>query len=333
MTGRARILVTGGAGFIASHACKALAAEGYLPVTIDNLSTGNRDAVKWGPLILGDIRDTALVRDILLSNDIKAVLHFAASAYVGESMTDPALYYDNNVGGMISLLAGCQQAGVSRIVFSSSCATYGIPDSLPITESAAQTPINPYGRTKLIGEQMIRDHGAAYGLNHVILRYFNAAGADPEGELRERHDPETHLIPLALLAASGQRPGLQIFGNDYPTPDGTCIRDYIHVTDLARAHVNALSHLMGGGPDLAVNLGTGKGLSILQIVAAAERACGRRVPVTFSSRRPGDPPVLLADPARAARELGFTTRLSDIDTIMRHAAVGFGLEATNAAFA
>jgi UDP-arabinose 4-epimerase len=254
------------------------------------------------------------------------VIHFAASAYVGQSMTDPAFYYDNNVGGMIGLLAGCHAAGVDQVVLSSSCATYGVPDVLPIHEGTPQRPINPYGRTKLICEDMLRDH-AVYGLRHISLRYFNAAGADPEGELGERHDPETHLIPLALQAAAGTRGALGIFGVDYSTPDGTCIRDYIHVTDLARAHVLAVGHLLRGGDSDAINLGTGQGLSVRQIVAAIARVTGCPVPVSEQPRRPGDPPVLLADPSRAAKVLGFRAMRSQIDQIVADAAPWFGLEA------
>ena len=323
---RARVLVTGGAGFIGAHACKAVAEAGGLPVAYDNLTTGHADSVMWGPLVRGDVRDRAALGSALKQFRIDTILHFAASAYVGESVTNPALYFDNNVGGMIALLDAARDAGIGQIVFSSSCATYGIPETLPIRETSPQAPINPYGRTKLICEQMLRDYGAAYGLRHVALRYFNAAGADPSGLLGERHEPETHLIPLALRAAAGGVP-LQVFGNDYPTPDGTCVRDYIHVSDLARAHVLAVGHLAAGGAELAVNLGTGRGLSVLGIAAAIERVTGRAVPIRFAPRRAGDPPVLTADPARAAQMLGFRTELSDIDTIVAHAAPWFGLGA------
>ncbi|MGP3697279.1 UDP-glucose 4-epimerase GalE [Rhodobacter sp. NSM] len=325
---RETILVTGGAGFIGSHACKALHRAGFRPVSYDNLSTGHADAVRYGPLVRGDVRDAGAVEAALRSHGAAAVIHFAASAYVGESMADPARYYDNNVGGMIGLVQGCRAAGVSRIVFSSSCATYGVPDALPIRETTLQQPINPYGRTKLICEQMLRDL-AVEGLRHVALRYFNAAGADPEGELGERHDPETHLLPLALKAASGRAGALAIFGTDYPTPDGTCIRDYIHVADLARAHVLALSRLLEGGESIALNLGTGHGLSVRGIVAAIERVTGRPVPVRLEPRRPGDPPELVADPGLAAAEIGFRTECSDIATIVRHAAPWFGLESAD----
>lgn len=324
------ILVTGGAGFIGSHACKALARAGFLPVSFDNLSTGHADAVRFGPLVRGDVRDASAIESALRAHDARAVIHFAASAYVGESMADPSKYYSNNVGGMIGLLAGCRAAGVRRVVFSSSCATYGVPETLPIRETSPQRPINPYGRTKLICEEMLRDLDAAEGLAHVSLRYFNAAGADPEGELGERHDPETHLIPLALRAASGQGGPLGIFGTDYPTPDGTCIRDYIHVADLARAHVLAVQRLLAGGESLALNLGTGQGLSVREIVSAIEAVTGRAVPVRLQPRRPGDPPELTADPARAAEVLGFRASLSDAASLMRHAAPWFGLELRDA---
>lgn len=319
------VLVTGGAGFIGSHACKALKASGFLPVTLDNLSTGHADAVRYGPLVQGDVRDAGLVAQALTDHACVAVIHFAASAYVGESVTNPGLYYDNNIGGMTGLLQGCARAGVSRVVFSSSCATYGVPDVLPIRESTPQRPINPYGRTKLICEWMLADHAAAHGLRYAALRYFNAAGADPEGELWERHDPETHLIPLALRAASGQGGPLRVFGTDYPTADGTCVRDYVHVADLARAHVLALRHLLGGGDSLAVNLGTGNGLSIRSILDGVADLSGRPVPVLWEARRPGDPPALVADPAAAARLLGFRAERSDLATILADAAPSFGL--------
>ncbi len=321
----ARVLVTGGAGFIGAHACKALAEAGALPVAFDNLSTGHADAVNWGPLVRGDIRDGAALVSAMTQFGITTIMHFAASAYVGESVTHPALYYDNNVGGMISLLDAARDARVGQIVFSSSCATYGVPAALPISESTAQSPINPYGRTKLICEQMLKDYSAAYGLRHVSLRYFNAAGADPAGQIGERHEPETHLLPLALRAAAGG-PMLNVFGNDYDTPDGTCIRDYVHVTDLARAHLLALRYLDTGRDSLSLNLGSGRGHSVLDVTAAIARVTGCFVPMHFAPRRAGDPPLLTADPALAARILGFRTELSDIDTIVRHAAPWFGLD-------
>ncbi len=321
------VLVTGGAGFIGSHACKALQASGFLPVVLDNLSTGHADAVRFGPLVQGDVRDAGLVARTLTAHRCRAVIHFAASAYVGESMTRPGLYYDNNLGGMTGLLEGCSRAGVGRIVFSSSCATYGSPETLPIVEATPQRPINPYGRTKLICEWMLADHAASGSLRYVALRYFNAAGADPDGELTERHNPETHLIPLALRAASVQGGPLQVFGTDYPTPDGTCVRDYIHVLDLARAHVLALRHLLDGGASLALNLGTGRGLSIREILQGLASMTGRPVPVTWGPRRPGDPPALVAEASAAARLLGFRPERSDLRSILMDAAPSFGLRA------
>lgn len=322
--GQTSVLVTGGAGFIGAHTCKAFANAGVLPITFDNLSTGHADAVRWGPLVRGDVRDTAALTAALKDHNVSGILHFAASAYVGESVVKPALYYDNNVGGMISLLAAALAAGVGKVVFSSSCATYGTPDTLPISEATPQRPINPYGQTKLIGEQMLRDYGAAFGLRHVALRYFNAAGADPAGQIGERHDPETHLLPLALRAAAGGAP-LKVFGHDYDTADGTCVRDFIHVTDLARAHVAAFEYLLAGGESIAANLGSGRGYSVLEICAAIEQVTGRTVPVTLSPRRAGDPPTLTADATLAAHLFGFRTERSDIATIVSDAAPWFGL--------
>jgi UDP-arabinose 4-epimerase len=320
-----RLLVTGGAGYIGSHTCKALAAIGIEPVTFDNLVTGHRDAVRWGPFVQGDILDTALLIDTLARYQPEGIIHFAAFAYVGESVLDPAKYYRNNVAGSLSLLDAARASGVRHIILSSSCATYGVPQSLPIGEATPQNPINPYGRSKLMVEQITQDYAAAYGLRYVALRYFNACGADPDGELGERHEPETHLIPRALMAASGQLSHLAVFGDDYATPDGTCIRDYIHVADLAQAHVLAANYLRDGGDSLAVNLGTGKGLSIREILSAIDRLTHRPVPTLVSPRRAGDPPMLYADPSLARARLGFEARLSDIDTIVRTAAPGFGL--------
>ena len=320
------VLVTGGAGFIGSHTCKLLAANGILPVTYDNLSTGNRSAVRWGPLVEGDLHDGYRLEDTCWRYRPDAVIHFAASAYVGESVTEPAKYYGNNVNGTLSMLDACRRAGVDKFIFSSSCATYGIPETLPITEASPQAPINPYGRTKLMIEQILQDYAAAYGTRHVILRYFNACGADPEGELGEWHDPETHLIPRALMAAAGRLPHLSVFGTDYPTPDGTCVRDYIHVQDLAEGHLLAHRYLEAGGDSEAVNLGTGTGLSVHQILNGIEQVTGARVPVEFGPRRAGDPPSLVADPSKARSLLGFDDRYSDITTILRTAAPNFGLE-------
>jgi len=331
MTRGAPILVTGGAGFIGSHACLTLSEAGYQPVVFDNLSVGHADAVLYGPLVRGDLRDSGAVEAALKDYKIEAIMHFAALAYVGDSMRDPNAYYNNNVGGMISLLRAAQAADVSRIVFSSSCATYGIPEQLPISEATPQRPINPYGRTKLIGEQLLADHADAHGLRYAALRYFNAAGADPQRRLGERHAPETHLIPLALMAAAGHGPELAIFGDDYSTPDGTCIRDYIHVSDLARAHVLALQHLMSGKPSIKVNLGTGRGYSIMEIIREIERCCEVQLPFRLEPRRPGDPAALTADPSLAAEVLGFRAELSSLRQIIRDAAPWFGVRQNESA--
>jgi UDP-arabinose 4-epimerase len=316
MSGKGSVLITGGAGYIGSHAAKALAAKGYLPVAYDNLTTGNIDAVKWGPLVVGDVRNKADLAAAMASHKPQVVMHFAASAYVGESVADPAKYYGNNLVGMQALLEAMREGGIGKLVFSSSCATYGIPDILPITEKSPQNPINPYGRTKLVCEMMISDFAAAYGLDHVILRYFNVAGADPDGELVERHDPETHLIPRVLMAALGAIEAIEVLGDDYPTPDGTCIRDYIHVTDVVEGHAHALDRLVGGGPSAKFNLGIGRGFSVREILEAASRQTGRSIGVRISPRRPGDPPELIADAGLAKAELGFSPRYSDLGTII-----------------
>jgi UDP-arabinose 4-epimerase len=321
-----RVLVAGGAGYIGSHTAKLLHASGIEPIVFDNLVTGNRSSVRWGPFVHGDILDTSHLARTLAEFKPDAVVHFAASAYVGESVQEPSKYYRNNVVGTLSLLDACRHANINQVIFSSSCATYGIPKTLPITETTPQHPINPYGRTKLITEHILQDYAAAYQLRYVALRYFNACGADPEGELGEWHDPETHLIPRALLAAGGKVSHLTVFGDDYETEDGTCIRDYIHVTDLARAHVLALDHLINGGKNLAVNLGTGTGSSIGEILRTIGRITNREVPVEMHPRRAGDPPALYADPAFARRTLGFSPEYSDLDTIIRTAAPFFGLE-------
>ena len=313
------ILVTGGAGYVGSHACKALAAAGWRPVVYDNLSRGHAEAVRWGPLVEGDLHDRPRLAAALRTHRVAAVMHFAALAYVGESVAEPETYYTNNVGGTLALLGAMREAGVGTIVFSSTCAVYGVPDRVPIRETTATAPLNPYGETKLAIERALHWYGAAYGLRYAALRYFNAAGADPDGEIGEDHEPETHLIPLVLRAALGRGETLQIFGTDYPTPDGTAIRDYIHVADLADAHVRALAHLRAGGDSAALNLGTGHGHSVRAIVAAVERIAGRPVPCRQAPRRPGDPPQLVADPALARARLGWEPRHSDLDTIIRTA--------------
>ena len=316
---RQSILVTGGAGYIGSHASKALARAGYLPVVFDNLSRGHREAVRWGPFVEGDLADRLCLRAALAEHRVVAVMHFAAYAEVGQSVADPALYYRNNLIGTLSLLDAMREAGVGEIVFSSTCAIYGTPDAVPIGESAPHRPVNPYGETKLATERALRWYGGAYGIRSASLRYFNAAGADLEGELGEAHEPETHLIPLVLQAALGQRPHIEVFGTDYPTPDGTAIRDYVHVEDLAMAHLRALEHLRAEGASIAVNLGTGCGHSVREVIAAVERVSGCRVPVRDAARRLGDPPALVADPALATELLGWRPKYSDLETIIRTA--------------
>jgi UDP-arabinose 4-epimerase len=313
------VLVTGGAGFIGSHTCKTLAAHGFLPVVFDDLSRGHADFVRWGPLVRGNILDSIALDAAFEQHSPAAVIHFAALAYVGESVSHPLAYYRVNVAGLVSVLEAMLRYGTRTIVFSSSCATYGIPDRLPIAENAPQRPINPYGRSKLAGEQILEDVRTVKELRVAMLRYFNAAGADPEGELVERHDPETHLIPLAIDAATGRGPALQIFGTDYPTADGTCERDFIHVSDLASAHVAALRHLKASNPSLKLNLGTGRATSIRNVISAVERVTGHTVPVLHAARRPGDPPLLVADASLARDLIGFGPRFSDIDTIVRTA--------------
>ncbi|SMP76139.1 UDP-glucose 4-epimerase GalE [Desulfonatronum lacustre] len=313
------ILVTGGAGYIGSQTCKALAAAGYRPVTLDNLVYGHEWAVRWGELVKGDILDGAVLDALFATHAPKAVIHFAAYAYVGESVTDPQKYYRNNVAGSLSLLEAMLRHGCRRIVFSSTCATYGEPLEIPIPESHPQHPVNPYGWSKLMIEQMLRDFDAAYGLRHVALRYFNAAGADPDGELGEEHDPETHLIPLAVLAAQGKRGPLSVFGRDYPTPDGTAIRDYIHVADLARAHVAALRFLLDEDRSEAFNLGTGSGHSVRQVVDMVREVGGREVPTLDAPRRAGDPPALVAVADKARAVLGWEPSLPRLEDIVRTA--------------
>ena len=293
-----------------------MARAGYVPVVYDNLSRGHREAVRWGPLVEGDIGDRAQLRRAFAEYRVTAVMHFAAYAYVGESVADPALYYRNNLTGTLALLDAMREAEVREIVFSSTCATYGTPDTLPLRETAPQNPVNPYGETKLAMERALHWYGRAYGLRAVSLRYFNAAGADPDGELGEDHDPETHLVPLVLRAALGQGPAVEIFGTDYPTPDGTAIRDYIHVDDLAAAHLRALERLRAGGGSIALNLGTGLGHSVREVLAAAEAVSGRKVPAHAAPRRPGDPPALVADPSLAAEVLGWRANCSGIEEIV-----------------
>lgn len=319
MTDRATVLVTGGAGYIGSHTCKMLSQSGVTPVTYDNLVYGHRHAVKWGPLVVGDIRDQARLVETIRTHRPTAVIHFAAFAYVGESVDSPAKYYDNNIRGTLSLLEAMRCEGVGRIVFSSTCATYGVPQRLPISEDLPQLPVNPYGWTKRMVEQILEDYSHAYGLRFAALRYFNASGADPDGDIGEEHDPETHLIPRALMAALGQIEHMDVFGDDYDTPDGTCIRDFIHVQDLAAGHVLALRHLERANADLKVNLGTGRGFSVKEVLAAVEKVTGRPVPVRMRPRRAGDPPALYADISRAREIIGFEPRFTDVADIVRTA--------------
>lgn len=313
------ILVTGGAGYIGSHACKALAANGFRPVVYDSLVRGHRSLVKWGDLVVGDLHDTEALSDVFRRYQPAGVLHFAAFAYVGESVEHPQKYFHNNLGGSLQLLRVMLEHGIPPIVFSSTCATYGVPLSLPITESSEQKPTNPYGLSKLMVEKVLHAYWEAYGLRTMILRYFNACGADPDGETGELHDPEPHLIPRVLQAAAGDLEMLEIFGTDYPTRDGTCVRDYIHVSDLADAHVVALRVLLNGGNTRALNLGIGTGFTVREVVLAAERVTGRRIAVRESPRRPGDPPELVADSSLAANLLGFQPRFTNIDEMIRTA--------------
>lgn len=313
------ILVTGGAGYIGSHTCKALARAGYLPVTVDDLSGGHDWAVRWGPLERCDLRDRAALDRVIATYRPAAVVHFAGVIAVGESVAVPGKYYDINVAATLVLLEAMRAAGVGALVYSSSAAVYGVPEVTPIPESHPLRPVNPYGRTKVMAEMMAADFRAAHGLSSIALRYFNAAGADPDGELGEAHDPETHLIPLALEAAAGKRV-LKLFGSDFPTRDGTCVRDYVHVADLADAHVLAVRRLLDGwaGAD-ALNLGNGAGFTVREVVDTVARVTGRPVPTEMSGRRDGDPPALLADAARALRDLGWSPRLPSLADQVAHA--------------
>ena len=314
-----KVLIAGGAGYIGSHTAKLLRASGHCPVLVDDLSVGNREAARYGQLEHANIGDGVALRHILRHHQIGAVIHFAASAYVGESIRAPQKYFHNNVINTLNLLDAMLDCGVQEIVFSSTCATYGVPQALPISEQHQQCPVNPYGDSKLFIERTLRWYGEAYGLRWVALRYFNAAGADPDGALGECHHPETHLIPLAILSALGAEPALRIFGTDYATPDGTCVRDYIHVSDLARAHLLALQYLTSGEPSGAFNLGTGRGHSVSEVVAAVEAVSGAPVPVEYAARRPGDPSALVADPRRANEILGWRPVFSALPAIIETA--------------
>jgi UDP-arabinose 4-epimerase len=313
------ILVTGGAGYVGSHACKALSAAGHRPVVYDNLSFGHEWAAQWGPLENGDILDRTRLDEVFDEHKPDAVMHFAAATYVRESVENPAHYYRNNVLGSLTLLDAARDHGVTSVVFSSTCAVYGEPLASPIPENTIPDPISPYATTKLAVEFMLRDYGNAYGLRSAVLRYFNAAGADPDARIGEDHNPETHAIPLLIDTALGRRSTFEIFGTDYPTPDGTAIRDYVHVDDLADAHVRAIDHLLNGGHSLTLNLGTGRGQSVYDLINSVEQVSGRSVPVVMGERRPGDPPSLVADPTSTRAILGWEPRWSDLNNLVRTA--------------
>ncbi|MCY7286616.1 MAG: UDP-glucose 4-epimerase GalE [Cyanobacteria bacterium CAN_BIN43] len=315
------ILVTGGAGYIGSHAVLALQKAGYGVIVLDNLVYGHQDitdALKV-ELIIGDTNDRSLLDNLFATRDIAAVIHFAAYAYVGESVSDPAKYYRNNVVGTLTLLEAMVAANVKKFVFSSTCATYGVPIAVPIAEDHPQAPINPYGATKLMVERILADFDEAHEFKSVCFRYFNAAGADPDGLLGEDHDPETHLIPLVLQTALGIRDSIAIFGTDYPTPDGTCIRDYIHVTDLATAHVLGLEYLLQGNNSNIFNLGNGGGFSVKEVIEAAREVTGKEIAVVERDRRPGDPPALVGSSEKAQKILGWRSQYADIHKILTHA--------------
>ncbi len=302
------ILVAGGAGYIGAHTCLDLASKGFTPIVYDNLSNGHAEFVKWGALEIGDIRDRNKLDDVLRKHKPLAILHFAAAIEVGQSIHDPGAYYDNNVAGTITLLRAAQAAGIDKIVFSSTCATYGVPLSIPMDEAHAQSPINPYGRSKLIVEQILKDLDRYQDFRSVILRYFNAAGADPEGRIGEWHSPETHAIPIALDTALGRRSHFQVLGTDYETRDGSCVRDFIHVLDLADAHTRAIEHLLNNGSSQALNLGTGHGTTVKELLAAVQNVVGRDFEIQYGPRREGDSPALVADNALARRTIGWAPR-------------------------
>lgn len=313
------VLVTGGAGYVGSHVCKALAQSGFQPVVFDNLFRGHAHAVKWGPLVVGDILDREALRAAFEAHQPAAVLHFAALTYVGESVSQPTWYYRNNVVGSLNIIEAMQEAGCQAIVFSSTCAVYGMVDRPTLHENLPLAPINAYGHSKRMVEQLLADVEQPFGIRSAALRYFNAAGADPEGEIGEEHDPETHLIPLVLRTATGLQKEIQVFGTDYPTPDGTAIRDYIHVCDLASAHVAALRYLLDGGPSVALNLGTGHGHSVRAVIEAVQRVTGLPIPVTEVGRRAGDATSLVAEAGRAGGLLGWQPKLDDLDEMVKTA--------------
>jgi UDP-arabinose 4-epimerase len=310
------VLVVGGAGYIGSHTCKALKAAGFLPVVVDNLSEGHEWAVKFGPLERGEAGDATFMTEVIRKHKPVGLIHFAANAYVGESVANPRKYIQNNVVAMHNLLSACIDENLNNVIFSSSCATYGVPIQVPLDEEHTQLPISPYGDSKLIGEKMLHWYSNAHPLRYVALRYFNASGADADGEIGEVHDPETHLVPLVIQAALGIRPSISVFGTDYPTPDGTCQRDYIHVTDLGTAHVAALRYLMEGGASTRINLGSGKPISVKEVIDEAARVIGREVPVVYGPRREGDPPGLYANPLKAKEVLGWESKHSSLENIL-----------------
>lgn len=310
------ILVTGGAGYIGSHACKALAQAGYTPISYDNLDTGHDWAVQWGPLERGDIADRTRLDSVIMKYRPSAVMHFAAHAYVGESVQNPGKYYRNNVAGTLTLLEALRDHEIDKFIFSSTCSIYGNPETVPICEEHSQRPINPYGSSKMMVEAMLRDFDFAHGLRSITLRYFNAAGADPDGEIGEEHEPETHLIPLVLDVANDKRLNITIFGDDYDTHDGSCIRDYIHVTDLADAHILALRMLEKGATTTAYNLGNGCGFSVKDVIKRVEFLTGKKIRVEIGQRREGDPACLIAQAALAKNELNWKPRYCDLDTII-----------------
>jgi len=313
------ILIAGGAGYIGSHTNKLLNQKGYSTVVFDNLIYGHREFVKWGEFFFGDLSDREVIRECFKRYPIKAVMHFSAFAYVGESMENPSKYYFNNVVNTLNLLEVMKEMGVRHFIFSSTCAVYGIPERLPITEDHPKNPVNPYGRTKFMIEEILKDYERAYGIKYINLRYFNAAGADPEGEIGEWHDPETHLIPLTIYTALGLRDSIRIFGTDYPTKDGTCIRDYIHVMDLADAHIKALEYLKREGRSDSFNLGNGEGYSVREVIKAVKEVSGRDFRVIETGRREGDPPVLISDSRKAEALLGWRSRYKDIKVIVETA--------------
>jgi UDP-glucose 4-epimerase len=313
-----RILVTGGAGYIGSHAVRLFLSRGHDVWVYDNLSNGHRAAVPAERLIVGDLAEVPRLDHVLVMNRIEAVVHFAAFCYVGESVTDPGKYYQNNLVNTLTLMECLRRHGVGRFVFSSTCATYGVPERVPIAEDEPQKPINPYGNGKLAVERALADYAAAYGWGYAALRYFNAAGASPDGTIGEDHDPETHLIPLVLLTALGRRPHVEVFGTDYPTPDGTCVRDYIHVDDLAEAHLLALEHLRPG-QGLHYNLGIGRGYSVREVIRTAEQVTAKPIPVKEGPRRAGDPPALVAASEKVRHELGWQPRYTELRPIVETA--------------